>query len=734
MKDAEEKEVRIEREKDSFGPSNPFPSQAPSRVLGRRYLVSTLSWQVGMGLNSNLSFPGLLLAVPAISEYLQAFNWMRAGVDLEVRINTSPFHYGAFMISHMPNQTGSSHMNSIAQCSGNKAIIVSAATQDAVKVHLPWVNPFLYFPLASGTSEIALVNFREVAPLTAISSEVTDTVYIQVYAAFSDIDLAGYLPINAPPKIHIPLGKRNEAQASKPEKFNQANFPAVIEDANTGEKLDIVNYNKDGSIKEAEQKAKNDEVAEQGTAKQALAYFGPIGNIVNGALMFGKGIAGLFALDKPRTVQHPMFTVVNSVIPGMAKGEGIDMCESLSLLQNDTTNNMSVAMGNESEVVSLLWVAMHPMIFTVKIFDGITDTLSFPVTPFQYSGTSQLDYLGAVSNLFQRWRGPIKFLFQFFTSPFISARFKIHLLYSTTIPDPENTGDVITQIVDVKGDTEYAFEVPFLWYTMWRDFADGINLPVIYVEPIIAPVGPAISSSPTIYLVVWRAAGDSFQWQRLVEPIVTETAVNEAQCDVVSKFKSKFPPLVVGTHDNVESKMCNPEHIVAFNQIWKRYERSTDLTFAPSLVDAWTGHISYCTNFFKYWHGGRRAVFLETNASNGLSGLPNGLNVFTSNPSNGLATFQNYTVQANCKVEVPYYNNIPFLPCDPSSTPTTQPELPIYPDTNSTLSLGVWSGADDFSFGYLCSPLVVPPPSIVRQKDTISTGEGKRVPANMNKV
>jgi hypothetical protein len=642
------------------------------------------------------------------------------------------------MISYIPNHVGSTHMNSLAQCSGNKPVVVSAATQEAVKFHIPWINPLLYYPIASGTSEIALVSFRELASLTAISSEVTDTVYIQVYAAFTDIDLAGYLPVNAPPKPSFAL-LPNKAQASRysaieinrmPEEISKAEYDFV--DKPRKDDKAIVPH--DSSIKEAEKKAKSDDVAENDTAKQVLAHFGPIGNIVNGALMFGKGVAGLFALDKPRTVQHPMFTVINSVVPGMAKGEGIDMCESLSLLQNDVTNNMSIAMGNGADTVTLLSVAMRPMVHTVKIFDAITDTLSIVVHPLQMSGANQMDYLCAVSNLFQRWRGPIKYLFQFFTSPFISCRFKIHLLYSTTIPDSENTGDVITQIVDVKGDTMYPFEVPFLWYTMWRNFNDNIGLPIIYVEPIIAPVGPAIAANPTIYLVVWRAAGDSFQWQRLCEPLITEhfpVSHNRAQCDVFKEFSAKFPPLVVGTHDNVESKMCNPEHIVVFNQIWKRYERSTDLTFAPSLVDAWSGHISYCTNFFKYWHGARRAVFIESAASNGLTGLPNAADVFSSNPSNGLATFQNYISGANCKVEVPYYNTLPFLPCNPADTPTAVPEIPIYPDTNvATFALGLWSGADDFSFGYVVAPLILPPPAL----DHASRGEGKRVPANINKV
>jgi hypothetical protein len=682
LKDVEDKGDSTQIQKDSYAPSNPFPSQVPSQIVGRRFLVQEIPWQVGAGLSADLDFPGLLLAVPTIAEYLQAFAWMRANVELEVRMNATPYHYGAFLVSYIPNHEPTTHCADYLQCSGNNPVVCSASIAQGCHVHLPWINPLLFYPISTGTSEIALVSLREIAPLSTISNTVSDTVSIQIYAAFSNVDVAGYLPIAAPSPI---------AQSGKGKFVNSS-----------------------GELVEADGKAADNSTATAAeTAEKVGSYFGPIGDIVKGVLSIGKGIAKLFTLDKPTSVSHPMIAGLNPVW-GVARGQGIDMSDRLSLYTDATTHNCSVEMGNKTPSLSLWDVACTPMIHAVQTFTDVDESYAMPVTPLTLAnnGAAQMDYLAAVTNIFEYWRGPIKYMFQFFTSPFITGRFKIELLYSTTIPDPENTGDAVTQIVDVKGDTTVSLEVPFLWYTMWRSIRDNIELPILRISPLIKPIGPSMAVDSPIHVVIWRAAGESFQWMKLRAPYLTSQAgVTKAQSNVGQLFKGNFQPIIKGCHNNVETKMCSPEQVTHFQDIWKRPETSDTLrTYAPNANRRWLGHISYCSNFFKYWHGSRR-VKNSYSAGIPIAVYANDAGTFTANPSIGESYPVTNSVRSWLQFEIPYYNLQPYLPVYPASTPTLQSELPPYVDSVAgTLETTMWCGGEDFTYGYLVAPIILPAP------------------------
>lgn len=205
LKEVEEKGIMTKTIPDAYGPSNPYPIQAPSHVLGRKYRVATFNWQVGLIFQQTLNFPAALLSVPAIAEYLQLFLFMRAGVEIDVRINSSSFHYGALMASWIPNHVGSGHALGIHQQSGNHPVVLSASLQQAATIEIPWINNFLYFPIASGTSEICRFYLSDIAQLERINDTTTDTIEVQVFAAFKNIDLAGYQPL--PPFMQAQSGR-----------------------------------------------------------------------------------------------------------------------------------------------------------------------------------------------------------------------------------------------------------------------------------------------------------------------------------------------------------------------------------------------------------------------------------------------------------------------------------------------------------------------------------------------
>jgi hypothetical protein len=50
---------------------------------------------------STIYFPKALFAIPNIAAKLEQFEWLRADVEAEVKINATDFHIGALLLSYL---------------------------------------------------------------------------------------------------------------------------------------------------------------------------------------------------------------------------------------------------------------------------------------------------------------------------------------------------------------------------------------------------------------------------------------------------------------------------------------------------------------------------------------------------------------------------------------------------------------------------------------------------------
>jgi len=150
-------------QKDYLKTVNPFPN-VDLTVLRRKYRVATMVWSSSLASNLILNFPQTLNNVNYIADVLQTFKWMNAGVELEIRINSTQFHFGALMVSWIPNtNSDTAHANDFIQQSGNHPVVLSASTQNSATIKIPYINPDSYYQIAGSTSNIAKV---WITPLT----------------------------------------------------------------------------------------------------------------------------------------------------------------------------------------------------------------------------------------------------------------------------------------------------------------------------------------------------------------------------------------------------------------------------------------------------------------------------------------------------------------------------------------------------------------------------------------
>jgi len=298
------------------------------------------------------------------------------------------------------------------------------------------------------------------------------------------------------------------------------------------------------------------------------------------------------------------------------------------------------------------------------------------------------------------------------------------VLYNNTFPNDNTSGDVVSRIVDVRGDTEYEFTVPYLWPTMYRPLSESGALPRILIQQLIPIVGPSFEEDPQIYLAVWRAAGEDIRFNQLCSydsnsygatQTFNQPPVYQAQMDPTQCFKKTFNPIVDGSFFIREQGTISGEMINSLHDIVKRYVGGLqqppiigDRVITYPDVSQYGAYHSFA-RIFKYWRGSRRLKALVKSDPNlwYYTVLENPTASFDS--GNAIA-FTSSTTWPMIGIEIPWYSSLPFIPVDSTSVPVydlaDNPRNPLVTDYGSYLKTYLSAG-DDFTYGVLIAPITI---------------------------
>lgn len=264
-----------------------------------------------------------------------------------------------------------------------------------------------------------------------------------------------------------------------------------------------------------------------------------------------KGVA-----DGARTLgytNHPVISNVTPIrqysYPPMSSSEISHPFESLS---TDPKNSLSydnsiIGLSNEDPQLISNIVKKESFIFsttwnTTDAVDTLLATAAVTPTQRAYVATPtanalalyQTTPMGHLSQLFQNWRGDIKFRIQVVASPFHRGRLRVSwdpAGNSQNIANTSaNTGSVFNSIIDIGTTCDVTFTVPYLQYKSWlecssmTDYAsnsystsgtsswqiDGKTNGQIAIRVqnlLSAPVATA-----PVTILVWVSAGDNFEF------------------------------------------------------------------------------------------------------------------------------------------------------------------------------------------------------------------------------
>lgn len=548
--------------------SNPYSIDTPWELLKRTFLVASLTWNNVLTVQT-ISFPGAFLNVPTITNVFSRFAYFRAGIHVEVKLQSTPYHQGSLLVGWLP--CGNNAPSTNQMISGYDATVLSASTQDSCSYDIPYLHPSDWLTTNIGASNNADICKLYISPLNVLvtsSASIAASVPVLVFASFKDIEVTGYVSqMKTGPRF-----PKNKEASSKQEDGLDAKS-AVTTVSKLVRKLPIV-----------------------GETYSAVA------DIVN-------TFAG--DLSKPTSTVAPD-VMLPLYYSDVNHASGLTQAVPISLYPNPYIKQAPQMFGMETSHMKVTDIARRPLLFDQATFNNVITSWSTVVQPQTVGGfITGGDYLRAMCRIARFWRGSIKYLIHFCVPAFYSFRVRFSVNYAGT---PNNYGDLQTRVIDVKGETWETIVIPYLEYTTWRDLGAAGNPPTFKIELVTGIVGSSAPATPIVYVNIFRAAGEDFELAGLINASVSPIGEGEKysnQMHIGRKFKESFTPLNKGTSQSLERGLVMPDVIGTVSDCIKRAQIVTSTISIPG-QDSFGGALNYFGAFFVFWRGGRIMRHIHT--------------------------------------------------------------------------------------------------------------------------
>jgi len=728
---------------------NPYPDPELQKILSRKYKIADIPWDdtdltPGLTLGIPIDPMELLIAIPNISDKLTQFRWFRADVDLEFRMNATPFHIGAVLVSHIPRVENVGvglyplKTLSLTQLSQNHGMVMSASSMNNLTLSIDREAATIFDAIddVNGyTGALGLVTISLLNPLRLASGGSVNPVNIAVFASFRNPKVSGYgyFPLLNPPVEPHSLDVAGEAQ-------NRAA----------------------GSITGPEATSLFSPSVVTGTVDTLASLVKSIAPVAQFAMSMG--------LSKPPNTSTPVPALLDD-FRDLNYGHGVNSATKFALhpgaglgtpsMNGLKKNKISEFIGkpaflksteiDKTDAVdtSLMRFIVHPSLSAYE--DGV-----FSPTPLAYASQS-----------FKRWRGGMKFRFEFITSQFVTARVRLTHWPSPTMPASIETyaGDAVSTVVDIRGDTVVDFTVPYIspfpyqpcrGYvhanadTGWTSLPNAEENSFITLSLVNAMQQPDFSGTACIYVNVYVSAAEDFVFGGLIDPAVrtplntTVPLVKPHSLDIA--FSKPFKSLVPST-GTYEAGLILPEQYSGIEELCMKYSRFplvTDVNITSVIAEydlrsalplQVTGDsLTFWAVCYRWNRGGLRYKFAMSSPT-----LPTVSHIsFLTCPLNGSTidfemiceTAQRKTLEAEIPWDLPTYANSYWAGLNAdliANTLGTDYQIVSMPGGTPATINATWRAcSDDYMFGH---QLAVPTYAYVPPSEVAINERNQRGPA-----
>jgi hypothetical protein len=371
---------------------------------------------------------------------------------------------------------------------------------------------------------------------------------------------------------------------------------------------------------------------------------GIVSGVTEGASIIAYSISSLPIVGSVASKAAPILSALSS----FAKTLGYDYPSNTSSTNRFLTNQISsIASGKGLDTVEQLGfdpanqVSNDPSLFcevngpsnlfkNYKLRPGLIATVNYtgaesqnnvvtalPVAPTYCTQSVTANYyaihpIANYASNFRYWRGSMKYKLYFTCSRFISSRVRIEWVPDPTIISSitnEDSGDIVSLTVDVCGDTDVSFTVPYLRNQPWLVVADPYTLQLSQSSAtpfsngffVIRIINPPLTNNSTyssnVDVAIFMSGGEDFQvarptqlWTNYVYTPGISLTKNKKEIPVVQgkttlqeEFTMTFKPLS-DAHQSVTEGLLQGEEIVSWTELFHRYSLIQNITDSASTI------------------------------------------------------------------------------------------------------------------------------------------------------
>lgn len=417
--------------------------------LKRPRLVKTEVWASTNAIFSELAsvnLPSEFTAINAVAQKLNKVAFWAPDLEVEVRINSTRFHYGRLMLTvrRLANFLNDVYLYSDGDSTWPEWYQINANAQQSIKIRVPYKH--WMYRLSTFDSDFQFKNFANLsvsvmAPLSCAMQAAVAPVNVLIYVRCIDPHLQG---------------------------FNYNDFAQAGEDA---------------ELSQLVSKGLTTLLPKQilSVATPVLKNMTTIASVAKDVARLGT-IAGLSNPVNPAPtnvmqIRQPLFVKANEMNASVNLGP--------SLTAQVKKDEIELANGSPDEM-SIVNIVGHPSlwrVFNITSSMGEGDLLaqgylsprflklqSSLYTPV--ANTEQYTPAGYLARMFSYWRGSFKVHFSFITSSFHSCRVRfswIPAAFSASLVNPTlaQMQDCYSVVMDINESTDYSILIPFESRTRW---------------------------------------------------------------------------------------------------------------------------------------------------------------------------------------------------------------------------------------------------------------------------
>jgi hypothetical protein len=553
------------------------------------------------------NFPQQILSSSAIvADKLKNYQYLKADIEIEVKVNAQPFLQGALMLVYNPylpkvgdfRRKGTRFLASQTSCP-NK--VLSLEEGNSLKLICPYANIYDLFDLSNENNQFGTVYLYVFSQLRG--AELPVACKYTVYARFVN------------PQFYVPTQNSISTFEHDIERLELAGYKVKKREPRRHAQALLTPRSAPDS---GETKSGPLSTGARGVSLVADALSGVpvIGQVASTVAwvsrLAARGLAAI-GLSKPISV-NPAQRMIVKPNSSLIHTEGVDDSTTLALLQDNGIDGTSFIPEWKDEM-ALSYILGRPNYFHRKLvsasdFSGRKLLTKWEVSPFssyQYGLVLDLKtlYLGsfAYASMFGTlWRGTINYDIKVIKTTFHQGRFAIVYFPETTMADvPATLGsllntnyNVICNLKDRQdelGRVDFRVSVPFISNTPWRETykrdGSGLGPDASTLETSTGCIGiyslVDLSTPPTtdtgLTFMVAHSGGEDYQISRPVLQLAPGFQARYAQSDIGAVFIPKDENLLIPSHTMRDvSAGTTGEYFTSLRSLIKRFGYFADIT------------------------------------------------------------------------------------------------------------------------------------------------------------